>query len=116
LLVGLLVGAVIVYQILYADVSDHLSEYATLKAIGYPDRVLSLVVLKQALILSALSFPVGFVLAQVLYAVARQATGLPIVMTATRAATVLALTMIMCAGSGLVATRRLRSADPADVF
>lgn len=31
---GLIVGGVIVYQILFADVSEHLSEYATLKAIG----------------------------------------------------------------------------------
>jgi DevC protein len=114
--VGLLVGAVIVYQILYTDVSNHLPEYATLKAMGYKDRVLSLVVLQQAVILAALGFPVGFVLAQGLYAVARQATGLPIVMTATRAAMVLSLTVLMCGGSGLLATRRLKSADPADVF
>ena len=32
---GFIVGTVIVYQILYTDVSDHLSEYATLKAMGY---------------------------------------------------------------------------------
>ena len=37
-LLGLVVGAVIVYQILYTDVSDHLREYATLKAMGYLDR------------------------------------------------------------------------------
>lgn len=34
---GFIVGIVIVYQILYTDVSDHLSEYATLKAMGYSD-------------------------------------------------------------------------------
>jgi putative ABC transport system permease protein len=32
---GFIVGIVIVYQILYTDVSDHLAEYATLKAMGY---------------------------------------------------------------------------------
>jgi putative ABC transport system permease protein len=115
-IVGLFVGAVIVYQILYADVSDHLAEYATLKAMGYADRALSLVVLQQALILSVIGFPVGFVLAEVLYALGRQATGLPIVMTGPRAAYVFALTVLMCAGSGLLAMRKLRSADPADAF
>ena len=32
---GFVVGCVIVYQILYSDVSDHLPEYATLMAMGY---------------------------------------------------------------------------------
>ncbi len=35
---GVFVGAVVVYQILYSDVSDHLPEYATLKAVGFSDR------------------------------------------------------------------------------
>ena len=34
-LMGLIVGLIIVYQILFADVQDHLKEYATLKAMGY---------------------------------------------------------------------------------
>jgi putative ABC transport system permease protein len=37
-------------------------------------------------------------------------------MTATRAVLVLALTVVMCAVSGAVATRRLAHADPADLF
>jgi hypothetical protein len=41
---GLLVGAVIVYQILYTDVTDHLDEYATLKAMGFTTRYLFSVV------------------------------------------------------------------------
>jgi putative ABC transport system permease protein len=32
---GFLVGIILVYQILYTDVADHWSEYATLKAMGY---------------------------------------------------------------------------------
>lgn len=115
-LVGLFVGAVIVYQILYTDVSDHLPQYATLKAIGYRDQALSLVVLQQALILSVLGFPVGFVLAQGLYLVTRAATGLPIVMTGARVVMVFGLTVLMCGASGLLAIRKLKSADPADAF
>jgi putative ABC transport system permease protein len=115
-LVGLFVGAVIVYQILYTDVSSHLPEYATLKAMGYRDHSLSLVVLQQAVILSVLGFPVGFVLAQGLYAIARQATGLPIVMTVARVVMVFGLTVLMCGMSGLLAMRKLKSADPADAF
>jgi putative ABC transport system permease protein len=116
LVVGLSVGAVIVYQILYTDVTDHLPEYATLKAMGFRDRALSLVVLQQSLILSVLGFPVGFVLALGLYSGARQATGLPIVMTTARATMVFGLTVLMCGVSGLLAMRKLKSADPADAF
>jgi putative ABC transport system permease protein len=114
--VGLLVGAVIVYQILYTDVTDHLPEYATLKAMGYRDSALSLVVIQEAIILSILGFPVGFALALLLYKVARDVTGLPIVMTGSRVALVLTLTLGMCGFAGLLAMRKLRSADPADAF
>jgi putative ABC transport system permease protein len=114
--IGLLVGSVIVYQILYTDVSDHLAEYATLKAMGYSDRYLNLVVIEQALILSIAGFPIGFLLAQLLYVVARDATHLPIVMTVPRAAIVFAMTVFMCCLSASVAIRKLRSADPAEVF
>ena len=115
-LIGLLVGAVIVYQILYTDVSDHLGEYATLKAMGYSDRQLYVVVLDQALILSVIGFPIGFAFAQVLYMGARNDTHLPIEMTVARALMVLGFTVLMCVFSGAMALRKLRSADPADVF
>jgi heterocyst specific transport system permease protein len=114
--IGMLVGAVIVYQILYTDVSDHLGEYATLKAMGYSDRQLHAVVLEQALILSVIGFPIGLILAQALYIGARNATHLPIEMTAARVSMVFGSAVLMCVLSGSMALRRLRSADPADVF
>jgi putative ABC transport system permease protein len=114
--IGLLVGAVIVYQILYTDVSDHLAEYATLKAIGYADRHLYGVVLEQAVILSVLGFPIGFLLAEVLYVGTRTAAHLPIEMTTARAAMVFGFTLLMGIVSGFIALRRVRSADPAEVF
>lgn len=114
--VGLLVGAVIVYQILYTDVNDHLAEYATMKAMGYSDRHLFIVVLEEALLLSFMGFPIGFLLAQLLYKVSRDATHLPLFMTTPRAAMVFGLTILMCCLSGLLAIRKLRSADPAEVF
>lgn len=115
-LIGLLVGAVIVYQILYTDVSDHLGEYATLKAMGYSDRHFYYVVLEEALILSVAGFPFGFASALLLYAVARNVTRLPITMTTSRAVLVFVLTVAMCAVAGMMATRKLRAADPAEVF
>ena len=114
--VGLLVGSVIVYQILYTDVSDHIKEYATLKAMGYTDWFLFVVVLEEALILSVIGFPMGFLLAEGLYKVSRDATHLPLFMTTSRALMVFGLTILMCCGSGLLAIRKLKTADPAEVF
>ena len=44
------------------------------------------------------------------------ATRLPLEMTVNSAIGVFALTIVMCAGSGLMALRKLKAADPADVF
>ncbi|MEB3336248.1 MAG: ABC transporter permease DevC [Leptolyngbyaceae bacterium] len=111
-----IVGVVIVYQVLSTDVNAHLKEYATFKAMGYPNRYLLLVVFEEAVILACLGFIPGLLLPLGLYQLAAKATALPIYMTATRAFTVLVLTLIMCGMSGAIATRKLQSADPADMF
>jgi putative ABC transport system permease protein len=115
-IMGFIVGIVIVYQILYTDVADHLSEYATLKAMGYTDFYLLTVVFQEALILSIVGFFPGMLAAVGLYTMTRNATNLPLLMTVARATTVLILTMIMCTISGAIAVRKLRAADPADMF
>lgn len=115
-LVGLVVGGIIVYQILFADVNDHLAEYATLKAMGYSNVYLSGVVIQQAVILAVLGYLPGLAICLLLYRVSSRATLLPLEMTWQRGLGVLALTVAMCAISALVALRKVRSADPADVF
>ncbi|MBW4662531.1 MAG: ABC transporter permease DevC [Drouetiella hepatica Uher 2000/2452] len=114
--IGFIVGTIIVYQILYSDVSDHLPEYATLKAMGYSDGYLVGVLIQEALIMAVLGFIPGFVISIGLYSVAAAATFLPIGMTISRALLVLTLTIVMCAASGGIAMRKLQSADPADIF
>lgn len=115
-IMGFIVGTVIVYQILYTEVSDHLSEYATLKAIGYTQKYLLMVILQEAFLLACLGYVPGWIFAMFLYSRAREATLLPIFMSYGRATTVLTLTIVMCFISGAIAVRKLRSADPADIF
>ncbi|BAZ88346.1 ABC transporter permease DevC [Dolichospermum compactum] len=115
-IVGFIVGIVIVYQVLYSDVSDHLPEYATLKAMGYTDNYLLRVLLQEALFLAALGYLPAFFLSFGLYQVTFAATLLPIAMKVDRAINVFILTVIMCTVSGTIAMRKLRSADPADIF
>lgn len=115
-IIGFVVGIVIVYQILYSDVSEHLPEYATLKAMGYSDNYLVGILIQESLILAIMGFIPGFVLSSGLYLIAGTATLLPIGMTPTRTALVLFLTLIMCVVSGAITMRKLQSADPADIF
>ena len=113
---GFIVGTVIVYQILYADVADHLAEYATLKAMGYKESYLEIVVLQEGILLGVLGYIPGFALTLGLYDLTKQATFLPIAMTLTRSLIVLVLAIAMCCISGLIAVRKLRKIDPAEIF
>lgn len=110
------VGVVIVYQVLSTDVNAHLKEYATFKAMGYHNSYLLGVVFEEAIILAFLGFIPGAVLPIGLYSLAARATALPIYMTVSRSVMVLVLTVMMCMLSGAIATRKLQSADPADMF
>jgi len=110
------VGVVIVYQVLSTDVNSHIQEYATFKAMGYRNQYLLAIVFEEAIILAFLGFIPGVIIPIGLYSIAAGATALPIAMTAARATTVFMLTVAMCVFSGAIATRRLQSANPADMF
>lgn len=115
-IIGILVGLVIVYQVLSTDVADHLSEYATFKAMGYPQSFFLGIVFEEALILALFGFVPGLVVATGLLAGMNKATGLPLTMTGSMAIMVFVGTLVACALSGAIATRRLAAADPADLF
>ncbi len=114
--VGFFVGFVVVYQILYTEVTNHLPQYATLKAMGFSDGYLLRVVFWQAMILSILGYFPGFALAIWLYDVATEAIQMQFHMTTERACLVFCMTIVMCCLSASMAISRIRSADPADVF
>ena len=115
-LVGLVVGGIIVYQILYSDVSDHLGEYATLKAMGYDDGFVVAIIIQESLILAVLAFGPSLLLSLGLYTFLARSTSLMVVMTAGRALLVFAFTLAMCSISGWLATGKLRRLDPAEIF
>lgn len=113
---GFVVGCVIVYQILYSDVSDHLPEYATLMAMGYRLAGLLGVVAREALILAVLGYVPAYLAGQGLYALVRSGTRLPVEMDPQRALLVFGMILVMCMGSAAFAMRRLADADPAEIF
>ena len=113
---GFVVGCVIVYQVLYTDVSDHLPEYATLMAMGYRLSHLLGVVMREGFYLAALGYVPAYLAGQGLYLFVRDATKLPVGMDLSRALTVLTMILVMCMLSALLAMRRLIDADPAEIF
>ena len=115
-LIGVLVGLVIVYQVLSTDVADHLREYATFKAMGYDPRFFLGIVFEQALVLGVLGFLPGLAVGTAILTAMAAITTLPLAMTPGMAAGVFLGTLAFSVLSGAIATRRLAAADPADLF
>jgi putative ABC transport system permease protein len=115
-LMGLVVGMIIVYQILFSDISTHMNQYATLTAMGYTFQYLLMVVLASSLILAVLGFVPGTLLAWVLYRVVEVNIFLPMPMPAVKMLSIFAMILVMCVMSGILAMQKLRSVDPAEMF
>ncbi len=113
---GFVVGCVIVYQILYSDVCDHLPEYATLLAMGYRLKTLIGVVIREGGLLAVMGYLPAYLAAELLYALVRNSTKLPVGMDFERALLVFMLILLMCMASAVLAMRRLFDADPAEIF
>ncbi|WGI68449.1 FtsX-like permease family protein [Neorhizobium petrolearium] len=115
-LIGVLVGIVIVYQVLSTDVADHLREYATFKAMGYGPQFFLGIVFEEALVLGIMGFIPGLIVGTTILTIMGKITTLPLGMTPSMAVTVFLGTIVFSALSGAIATRRLAAADPADLF
>ena len=115
-LVAFLVGIVVLYQVLATDVANHAAAYATLKALGYTDTRIALVVAQQGCLLALLGFVPALALACGMYEVIRQTAHLWVSMTFQRIVWVLGMVVVMCATSGLIALRKVRKTDPAELF
>lgn len=115
-LIGFVVGLIICYQVLATDIADHMGEFATLKAMGYPTGFFAAVVIFQALVLSVVSFLPGMLIALLAFGFVNWGTGLFMFLDVPRASLVLGLTVLMCVISAIIALRKLLSTDPASLF
>jgi putative ABC transport system permease protein len=114
-ILGLVVGTVIVAQTLYSSTKDHINEFATLRALGSSSGYIHRVILAQAALSAVLGYALGMVIALTVVYLSER-TALPIVMTPSLAAVLLALTVAMCAVSALSAIGKVMRIDPAVVF
>jgi len=116
MIMGFIVGILICYQVLYNDIADHMAEFATLVAMGYGQRYFVGVVVREALYLSLLGFVPGLCITWILFQLITFWTGLTMTLSLANIAATLALTVVMCVVSGLLAVRKLLAADPASLF
>ena len=115
-LVAFLVGTVILYQTLSNQIIRQLPNLATMKAIGYTNRYLSLLIVENAVFLVVVGFIPGLLGAMVMYRLVGEVVHLPILMTVSRAVFVFGLAMTMSVVSSLLSLRKLQLADPADLM
>ena len=114
--VGVIVGVVIVGQILYSSVSEHLKEFGTLKAMGASNWVIYGVILEQALWMAVLGYFPGIALCYGLGIWTLSSQGIAILITPLKAAIVFAITVSMCSGAAVFAIQKVTRVDPAIVF
>ncbi|NJP11083.1 MAG: FtsX-like permease family protein [Leptolyngbyaceae cyanobacterium RU_5_1] len=114
--VGVIVGMVVVSQILYSSVSDHIKEFGTLKAMGASDWVVYGVITEQALWMAVLGYVPSMALCLGLGAWTVATKGIVILITPGTAIAILGVTVIMCVGSALFAIQKVTHVDPAIVF
>jgi DevC protein len=116
LIIGFVIGTIICYQILFNEITDHLTQFATLKAMGFSAGYLRGVVLQEAALLGVVGFLPGLGGGYLLYWLLEGMTGIVMFQTPGRALIIFFLTVIMCVMAGFIAVKRVVKADPADVF
>ena len=115
-IIGFVVGLIICYQVLATDIGDHMSEFATLKAMGYPNLFFGAVVVFQAMLMSIVSFIPGVLITLGIFTFVNSTSGLIMFLNLERFGLVLVLTIAMCVVSGIIALQKLLASDPANLF
>ena len=112
---GVLVGAVIVGQSLYASTRDHLAEFATLRALGSSASYIHRVILAQAFLCAAIGCAFGALVGLLVVWFSAE-TAMPIVVTPGLALLILLITLLMCFAGAISAIMKVMRLDPASVF
>ena len=115
-IMGLVVGTIICYQILFTEITDHIGEFATLKAMGYTGKYFFSLIMCQSVYLTVIGFFPATILTILMFHYLSESTGLVMFLTPSRIFTVFVLTLLMCIVGGSLAVRKLLSSDPASLF
>lgn len=113
---GFVIGTVICYQILFSDIHAQLPQFATLKAIGYTNGSLAVIVMQQSAYLALLAALPALMICWMLQSSISQLTHLTLHMTVSETSAVICVALVMSLLAGGVALRHVLSTDPAEVF
>jgi putative ABC transport system permease protein len=113
---GLTVGMVLTYQVLFTDISNNIKEYATLRAMGYRFRYLAVFVTATSIYLAVIGFFPGLLLSLALYEISESVTYIPMPMSLGKIVSVFLYILSMSVISGVIAMNKLKSTNPADMF
>jgi putative ABC transport system permease protein len=112
---GLVVGAVVVAQTIYAATIDHIRDFGTVKAIGASNRYVYGVILEQAVISAVCGYLLGMAASFVIIRLSRSA-GAVILAPWQLVAAMLVLSLLMCSSASVVSIHKVMRLDPAMVF
>ena len=112
---GLLVGAVVVAQTIYAATIDHIREFGTLKAMGATNGYIYRIILQQAAVSAVIGYAVGIALA-IPMEVSSRSSGANIVLPTSVRAGLFGITLLMCVSAAVVSIHKATRIDPAMVF
>lgn len=114
-LLGLIIGTVVVAQTLYSSTNDHLTEFATLRALGSSSEYIHKVILTQATASAVAGYCLGMAVSLVVVHFSKQ-TALPISLTPQLAVFLFVVTVAMCTLSAISSIYKVTKIDPAMVF
>jgi putative ABC transport system permease protein len=112
---GCLVGVIVVAQTLYTSTTEHIREFATLKAIGGRDREIYGVILEQASIAALAGYGMGALVALALAPILAR-LDMPLAVTPSLAAWTFLATLLLCLAAAAGSFRVIAKLDPALVF
>jgi len=112
---GVIIGAIVVAQTLYAATIERLGEFATLRAIGASNSYLNTIVLKQAWIAGVIGYVIGIGVATGVVKAAQDST-VSLFLPWQLGAAVGVMTLMMTTIASLVAIRSIKTIDPTVAF
>lgn len=116
LVVGLVIGGLLLYQVLFADINKRLREFATLKAMGFSSFKIYFMGIKMGFYYAIIAYLPALAISYLSFRWIAVKSKLPLLFSLDLAGFVFILTLVMCLASTFLALRVLKKADPVDLF
>ena len=116
MVIAFIVGGAILFQVLSTEIRTRLNEFATFKAIGFGPLFLYGIGVVQILLFAVIGFILAAVASFGVSTIIRNVIHLPMALDPQLIAWVFGATILMCVVPGIVTLRRVRLADPAELY